>query len=163
MSKQIAELQTVLAQLVTEHQRLLTQMDAQHAAMKKMDIPVMTELVHTQEATRLRITGMDSRRKMLSRQLAMAMKVPGEPTLRQLAELYPQSAPMLHKARLELQEIVGRVARRTQSSSRLSNAVLGHLNTVLRLVASAVERAGVYTRQGVPRMASRIGSMDAVG
>jgi hypothetical protein len=62
-----------------------------------------------------------------------------------------------------LKEIVGKVSLRTQSSSRLSNAVLGHLNTVLRLVASAVERAGVYTRQGVPRMASRIGSMDAVG
>ena len=41
--------------------------------------------------------------------------------------------------------------------------MLGHLNTVVRLLAGAVERAGVYTKDGIPRVASRIGIMEAVG
>ena len=43
------------------------------------------------------------------------------------------------------------------------SALLGHLNTVVRLIAGAVERAGVYTKTGAPQMSNRIGVMEAVG
>jgi hypothetical protein len=45
----------------------------------------------------------------------------------------------------------------------LAGAVLGHLNTVVRLIAGAVEQAGVYTKQGVPQVSARIGVIEAVG
>ena len=45
----------------------------------------------------------------------------------------------------------------------LAGAVLGHLNTVVRLIAGAVERAGIYTKSGVPQVSNRIGVMEAVG
>ncbi len=48
-------------------------------------------------------------------------------------------------------------------AAKLSAAVLGHLNTAVRLVAGAIERAGVYTRTGSPKVAARIGNMDAIG
>jgi hypothetical protein len=34
---------------------------------------------------------------------------------------------------------------------------------VVRLLAGAAQRAGLYTRRGIPRVGSRIGVMDAVG
>jgi hypothetical protein len=37
------------------------------------------------------------------------------------------------------------------------------LNTVVRLLAGAVEKAGLYTKHGVPQVSSRIGVMEAVG
>ena len=48
-------------------------------------------------------------------------------------------------------------------AGRLASAVLGHLNTVVRLLAGAVEKAGLYTKQGIPQVSARIGVMEAVG
>ena len=59
--------------------------------------------------------------------------------------------------------MVEATAARTHVAGRVATAVLGHLNTVVRLVAGAVEKAGLYTKNGVPRVSSRIGVMDAVG
>ncbi len=97
------------------------------------------------------------------RQITIALKLREEPRITQLAELFPAQAEGLLKARLELRELATRIARRTQSSSRLTSAVLGHLNTVVRLLAGAAERAGLYNKQGIPRVVSRLGVMDAVG
>jgi hypothetical protein len=55
------------------------------------------------------------------------------------------------------------IASRTKVSGKVAGAVLGHLNTVVRLLAGAVERAGVYTKDGIPRVSGRIGIMEAVG
>jgi hypothetical protein len=37
------------------------------------------------------------------------------------------------------------------------------LNTVVRLIAGAVEQAGVYTKTGSPKVSGRIGVLEAVG
>jgi hypothetical protein len=55
------------------------------------------------------------------------------------------------------------ISDRTHVAGRLASAVLGHLNTALRLFAGAVGQAGVYTKAGVPKVANRIGVMEAVG
>jgi hypothetical protein len=83
--------------------------------------------------------------------------------LTKLADLYPQRRQSLFKLRDELRGVASTISNRTKVSSRLAGAVLGHLNTVVRLLAGAVERAGVYTKAGVPRVANRIGIMEAVG
>jgi phosphoserine phosphatase len=163
MTRQISDLQGVLTQMITENRRLLAQMEAQHAAMKALDLPAMARLVNQQEATRLRIAALDSRRKSQVQHIATGLRMGGEPTITRLAELLPQHARTLLKIRDELREVIEQVSRRTFMSAKLSSAVLGHLNTVARLVAGAVERAGVYTKQGVRRVATRIGVMDAVG
>ena len=42
-------------------------------------------------------------------------------------------------------------------------AVLGHLNTIVRLISGSVSKAGIYNKRGVPRMTNRIGVIEAVG
>jgi hypothetical protein len=163
MSKQLSELQTVLTQLTAEHRNLLSLMEAQHAAMMKFDLKSLTDLVTRQEASRLQINALDFRRKTLTRQIAVAAKVAGEPTLRQLALYFPQYSVALTQHRVELRRLIEQISRRGYISSKLAASVLGHVTTAMRLLASAVERAGLYTRQGVPRLASRIGVMEAVG
>jgi FlgN protein len=163
MSRQVSDLQTILAQLAAEHRKLLSQMESQYAAMKKFDLAAMGDVLNAQEATRLRINHLETRRKALIRQLATSLRLSEPPTLSALAGMFPQQAAGLNKTRRELREIIDKVAQRSSRSGRLAGAVLGHLNTAMRLLASAVERAGLYTRRGVPRLASRIGVMEAVG
>jgi hypothetical protein len=163
MSRQVSELQALLSQLTAEHRKLLGLMESQHAAMKKLDIAAMGDLINLQEATRLRINNLEARRKTLIRQITTALRLSEAPTLNGLAEMFPQQATALIKAREELREVIGKVSQRSRHSGRLAGAVLGHLNTAMRLLAGAVERAGLYTRRGVPRLATRIGVMEAVG
>jgi hypothetical protein len=163
MSRHITDLHTVLAQLIVEHRRLLELLDAQHAAMKVFDLNVMADLMPRQEMARLRIIDLENKRRWLTRQIAAVHKLEGEPRLSQMAQMFPQHTAALLKSRDELRDVATQISRRSQTSGRLASAVLGHLNTVVRLLASAAQRAGLYTRRGIPRVGSRIGVMDAVG
>jgi hypothetical protein len=163
VSRLISELESVLQQLVTEHARLLKLMDAQNSAMKTMDLPAIEMATRGQEASRLRIVGMDARRRQLSAQAWQAARLEGEPTLARLAAAYPGAAGRLLMLRDELKVAVSAVAQRTHVASRLANAVLGHLNTAVRLLAGAAAQAGVYTKQGMPQVTGRIGVMEAIG
>jgi hypothetical protein len=163
MQRQLAELESVLTMLVAEHRRLLTFTDAQQAAMRSVDLGALDAAVNGQEACRLRITTLDVRRRGLVVQLTKGQRVEQPVTLTKLADFYPQRRQPLFKLRDELRDVASTISNRTKVSSRLAGAVLGHLNTVVRLLAGAVERAGVYTKAGVPRVASRIGIMEAVG
>jgi hypothetical protein len=163
MQRQLAELESVLTMLVAEHRRLLTFTDAQQAAMRFVDLGALDAAVNGQETCRLRITTLDVRRRGLAVQLSKGQRVEQPVTLTKLGELYPQRRQSLFTLRDELRDVASTISNRTQVSSRLAGAVLGHLNTVVRLLAGAVERAGVYTKAGVPRVASRIGIMEAVG
>ena len=55
------------------------------------------------------------------------------------------------------------ISNRVTVAGRLAGALLGHLNTAVRLIAGAVEQAGLYTRDGSPKVSGRIGVMEAVG
>jgi hypothetical protein len=58
--------------------------------------------------------------------------------------------------------VLEQLAARNKISGKVATAVLGHLNTVVRLLAGAVERAGLYTKNGIPQVSSRIGAIEAV-
>jgi hypothetical protein len=163
MSRQLSEILSICTQIIAEQKRLLQQMESQHQAMKTLDVPSMEGLVSAQEDTRLRITMFDNRRKVLAKQIAAQLKLSGEPTLTKLAELFPAQGPAILKTRDDLRDAIERIQRRSQMSSKLCGAVLGHLNTVGRLIAGAMRRAGIYTKQGVREITGRIGVMDAVG
>jgi hypothetical protein len=163
MLRQLADLETTLQQLINEHRKLLVHMDAQQIAMRKMDLSAMDVAVNGQEACRLRISTIETKRRSITQLLTRGMKLEGPVTIAKLAELYPQKRDVLLKLRDELKDAATKVASRTKVAGKLAGAVLGHLNTVVRLLAGAVERAGTYTKHGVPRVSSRIGVMDAVG
>jgi hypothetical protein len=86
-----------------------------------------------------------------------------EPKIPQLAEMFPQRRVQLLKLRADLEKVMKEIESKSYVASRLASAVLGHLNTAMRILAGAVGGAGVYTNRGVAKMTRRIGVMEAVG
>ena len=163
MQKEVSQLQIILQQLIIEHDKLLTHLSAQQAAMKKMDLSAIDKLTGLQDATRMRIAALDGKRKTLVTHLALILKLNGIPTLSRLAESIPQHKQNLLTLRDQLKSKVEQVATKSTIAGRVAGALLGHLNTVVRLLAGAVEQAGLYTKQGTPQVSTRIGVMEAVG
>ena len=163
MSRLVFELETLLQQLIDEHQKLLVHVDKHHLAMRAFDLKTMDDCARLQEAARNRIISMESKRRALIVTIARAHRMSQMPTLPDIATMYPPSAAKLLKLRQELKAIIQTVQKRTNIAGRVASAVAGHLNTVVRLLAGAVEKAGLYTKQGVPQVSNRIGVMEAVG
>lgn len=164
MSRQFLELEQILQLLVAEHRNLLVNLDKQQAAMRKLDIPGLENATSAQESARLRIASLDTRRRSVVLQISKLVKIDERQlTLSKLADLYPARKPQLLAMRSELKDMATKITSRTQVASKVAGAILGHLNTVIRIVAGAVEKAGLYTKQGVPRVSARIGVMEAVG
>ena len=163
MQKEVAQLQLVLQQLIAEHEKLLAHLSNQQAAMKKLDLPAIDQLTGLQDASRMRIAALDGKRKALVNQLAAMLKLQGPTTLLRLAESLPQHKQILLALREQLKAKVTQIATRSTIAGRVAGALLGHLNTVVRLLAGAVEQAGIYTKQGTPQVSARIGVIEAVG
>ena len=163
MSRQVSELEILLGEMIAEHRRLLKQADLQQAAMKSLDLKAMDDCAKVQEAARLRLANLESKRRLLVAQIARLHGVHGNLTVPQIAEFYPQRKTMLLNLRETLKSEIKALSSRNHVAGRLAGAVVGHLNTVVRLLAGAVEKAGLYTRQGIPQVSTRIGVMDAIG
>jgi hypothetical protein len=166
MSRLVADLETVLQNLLVEHRKLLLLVEQHESAIRAMDVKGMDACASQHEAARLRVAALNNQRLSVVQQLIRTMRIdiaPESLTLKRLAELHPPRRAALLKLRDELREVATAISDRTKVSGRVTRAVLGHLNMAVRLLANAVERAGVYTRQGVPRVARRIGAMEAVG
>jgi hypothetical protein len=161
--RQLLELEQILRTMVSEHRKLLAHLDAQQAALRGFRLEQIEEITALQEANRLRIATLETRRRTLCEQIGRLMRMDKEPSLSNLIELFPQRSSQLTALRDELREVVSQVQSRSTISGRVAGAVLGHLNTVVRLLAGAVEQAGVYTKHGIPKVAPRIGAMEAVG
>ncbi len=161
--RQLTELEVTLQQLTAEHNRLIKHMDAHQGAMKSFDLAGMDAAAHQQEASRLRIVTLENKRRNLVDQIGKLLKHEGQLTITRIAELNPQRGPLLLKLRDELKSTVQEAAAKSHIAGKLAGAVLGHLNTVVRLLAGSVENAGVYSKHGVPQVNSRIGVMEAVG
>ena len=99
----------------------------------------------------------------MTAQLAKMLRIEGDLTISRLSAAFPAKAQTLTSLRNDLKTAMQAVQSKAHIASRVAGAVLGHLNTAVRLLAGAVEKAGVYTKQGVPKVASRIGAMEAVG
>ncbi|HEV8605087.1 MAG TPA: flagellar export chaperone FlgN [Tepidisphaeraceae bacterium] len=163
MQKEVAQLQTILQQLIAEHEKLLAHLYAQQSSMKKLDLPAIDQLTGLQDATRMRIAALDGKRKALVNHLAALLKLTAAPTLSRLADAIPQHKQSLLTLRDQLKTKVTEVAAKSTIAGRVAGALLGHLNTVVRLLAGAVEQAGIYTKHGTPQVSTRIGVIEAVG
>jgi hypothetical protein len=162
-ARQLSELENVMQLLIDEHRRLLAHLESQQNAMKKLQLDAMEDAMHRQESSRLRIAGLEGKRRFLSQQFAKLSRSNGEMTLAQIAAAHPQAGPKLLGQRDELKKLIKQISDRTHVAGRLASAVLGHLNTAMRLFAGAVGQSGTYTKHGTPKVAARIGVMEAVG
>ncbi len=159
----IAELEELLVLLTAEHHKLYGQVDAHAAAMKELDLKAMDKTRRQQEACRSRVNNLEGRRRHVVRQLARLHSLSGEPKVPVLAELYPGRRKSLMAARQQLRDAIGDVGHGNRVATGLARSVLGHLNAAVRAFARVVDRPGTYTREGLPRLADRIGVMEAVG
>lgn len=161
------ELERLLGLLVTEQRKLHALLVQQRQAMTKLDHRGIERLVSEQEQVRSRIASAETRRRSVTVQVArdLRMNVQGEPSISQLMAATPEP---LRRARLqvvrdELRQTLQLLAEESHVTGRLAGAVLGHLNTALRVLQSAMRDAGTYTRSGAPRMGGRLGAVEAVG
>jgi hypothetical protein len=162
-AKLIAELEELLVQLTVEHRKLFGQVEAHAAAMKALDLKAMDKTRRQQEACRSRVNALEGRRRHVVRQVARLHGLAGEPKVPVLAELYPGKRKGLMAARQGLRDSIREVGNGNRVATGLARAVLGHLNAAVRAFGRVVDRPGTYTRDGMPRRASRIGVMEAVG
>ena len=159
----VTDLESVLEQLLDQHRKLLTHVITHHAAMMKLDLATMDQTRMIQHSARTRIIALDKQRVSLTLQIARTNKITGELKLSQLAELVPSRKPQLLKLRGELQAVVAEAARRSFIATKLSSAVLGHLNTAVRILARAVGDVGVYNGRGMATVSKRLGRMEITG
>jgi hypothetical protein len=163
MSLGTTDLQNLMHLLIAEHEKLLAQLEAQQSAMKKLDLPQLDEIARQQDAVRHRIVSLETRRRQIVMHLARGLRIEGQPTLAAIAEKLPGDRARLLQLRERLRGLVAQVSTRATVSGRVANALVGHLNTAVRLLAGAVEQAGLYTRQGTAQSPSRIGNLEALG
>lgn len=163
MSRLLSDLETVLEGMIVEHRKLLAHVQSHEAAVRSFDLKAMETLARQQETDRTRIAAWELKRKAVLAQLARSARIDPGISIAQLADLFPQQRPALLKLRDELKGLAQQISNHTRISGRVAGAVLGHLNTAVRLLAGAVERAGLYTKQGIPQVSRRIGVMEAVG
>lgn len=163
MLRLVSELEAILNELIAEHQRLLKHLLSHQTAMKGFDLKAMDATANFQEASRLRIGKLETKRRSIVAQFSRSQGARTDLTIAEIAKLVPQREDALLQQRAMLKDLIVQVSNRAQVAGKLAGAVLGHLNTIVRLLAGAVEKAGLYTKHGVPQVSSRIGVMEAVG
>lgn len=162
MSAPIVELEKLLTLLVRDHQELADAMQQHQQAMRNLRSDLLTSARTQIESCRNRILAHETRRRVVVQQIIRLHRLQPNPSLQQLAEVVPAYRDRLLKLREELTRLTAQIGRQNTISARLAGAMLGHLNTVVRIVSGAVQQASVYTKQGMPTVASRVGVMEAV-
>lgn len=163
MTPQAAELHRVLSSQIAEHKRLIECLQKHRAAMKTLDLNAVDLAVRAASQIKGRLAQLETRRRQIADQLANQLKLGGRASLAQIATALPQDTIELNQARDELRSLIEAARNEAHIASRVAGAILGHLNTVVRVVGTAVRHAGVYTRSGNAKVGSRVGLMEAVG
>lgn len=163
MSPTIAELEKALAAQVAEHKTLFAAVTRHLDAMKLFDLAAINAAADDVEQSRSRVLALEVRRRNLMAQVVRTHKLPADITLSGLADAAPAHRVGLLKLREQLRGLTQEIASKSSVSNRVAASMMGHLNTVVRLIAGAVRQAAVYTKQGNHTVASRVGVMEAVG
>ena len=158
----LSQLEMTLRQLLQEHAALLRQLDAHESALRSCSLERIEKATREQDIVRQRIAQVESRRRVLTHQLARQHRSVQSPTLATLADLYPDRKLVLIGIRGELAELSEQIQRKSMLVGRIAQSVLGHVNATLRLVANAAAGPGAYTRSGTAPLDGRMGVLNAV-
>src|SRR5690242_14726607 len=109
MSRQLLELEVLLQQLIAEHRKLLAHVEAHEAAMKTLNLEAMDDAASLQEASRLRIAMLETKRRQTVSQLCRALNMAGEPTMERIAHAFPVRRDYLLKLRAELKGLMTQI------------------------------------------------------
>ncbi len=160
---QTSELEQTLEQLIAAHAGLGKTLELHVKAMSAMNLDGMEQLAIVCQQQRHQLVLLEARRAQQMQLLTRQLKLPAKATLRELAEAIPHRCTPL----LALRERMAVAAQSVHVSgvvaSRVSGAVVGHLNTALRMLSVAVKQGGTYTRNGQSPSPGRLGLVEAVG
>lgn len=158
MYQSVDELERTLAQLASEQTLLLELLMRQRAALQTLDVASLEGLTDNIERHRLRVAAVEGRCRALLAAAAGALRLAGseQPTLSRLTEavLDQRRRERLRNLRGQLRERAESVERASQVNARLTGALLGHLNTSVRLLISGVGDTATYTRSGTSSVQS---------
>lgn len=162
MSPTIVELEKLLAVLVNEHRTLSAAADVYQKALRTFDLEQINAGADAVEASRSKIVMFENRRRHQTLLVARTHKLPNDVTITQIATAVPAHRLTLLKHRDELRKLVAEISAKNNVSAKVAAAMMGHLNSVVRMVSGAVRQAAVYTRYGQHTVAARVGVMEAV-
>jgi FlgN protein len=158
-----SELEQTLEQLIIAHTDLAQTLSIHTKAMSAMNLPEMERMASVCQRQRQNLAVLENRRMQLMQPLVRHLQLPAKATLRELAEAVPARKAQLLALRERLAHAVQSVHTSGVVASRISGAVVGHLNTALRLLSIAVKQGGTYNRSGNSPSPGRLGLVEAVG
>ena len=156
MSRLIADLESILQQLIVEHRKLLKHVDC--APGRDEDDGAGCDgsggELSGGLATARHDAGESRRRTVIAADCATTQDYRRNHDHASGASSFRSAGMRCTKLREELKKTI--LADPGENAHRRSTgwSLLGHLNTVVRLIAGAVERAGIYTKSGVPQVST---------
>jgi hypothetical protein len=149
MDKLVAELLTLLRELLAGQDRLLKLALARREAMRVFDIARLEMLAAQERTETLRMAGLDRQRQTLAGQFRAVLGKGVEPTVSEIARRVnePVKSRLLGLAG-QLKETVEQVERNTRINATISETVVKGLAKVLKVVTGLAQHAGLYMRNG---------------
>lgn len=158
----IAELETLLRELLVEHEQLLTVAEMQKRAIAGANTDALASCVHQQNVIVQRVAELEKRRLGLVARLgerlrpAQARKggdagiVPDRPTIAWLAQTFPEpTRGRVIAAADRLRELLVRLHKEHVALKDATTTLATHMEGVLRQVAGRMSHAGTYGRRGI--------------
>jgi len=152
-----AELESLLCDLLVEHEQLLTLARAQKTAMAAADSNGLSQCVHQQNIIVQRVAELEKRRLGLVARLSdqfpptalMNVHRPDKPTLTWLAESFPAAVrDRVLRVAERLRDLLARIHREHLALREAAATLSTHMEAVIRQVTGRLSHAGTYGRRG---------------
>jgi hypothetical protein len=149
MDKLVAELLTLLRELLAGQERLLGLALARREAMRTYDISRLETVAGQERVETVRQVELDKRRMALTSQMRAVMGSNTAVTVTEVARRVEEPAKsQLLALAAQLKETVEQVERNTRINATISETVVKGLAKVLKIVTGLAQHAGLYMRNG---------------
>lgn len=149
MDKLVAELLTLLREILASQQRLLQIAVARQEALKAYEIERLNLLIEQERQETQRAEGFTVRRRVLMQQFQNLLRTPGQLNVTEISKrcTEPTKSQLLGLAG-EIKAVVEQLDRHTRINANVSDAVVKGLAKVLKVVTGMAQHAGLYMRNG---------------
>ena len=148
----VERLQSILDTQAEGYRRLLTSIDRQRDAIRRADLEAVPTIAEVQQKIVDRLRGLDERREVVGRDLAIELGLDAESTLKQLVESLPEErGDRLSVRAAELRELVEKARHEQSVVKTAGDALARHMAGLVQSVAGTLSGTGVYGRRGMLR------------
>ncbi len=151
-TRAIADLQGILDTQAEGYRRLLVSIDRQRDAIRQADLAAVPTIAEVQQKIVDRLRTLDQRREVAGRELAIALGLDPESTLRAMLESIPADVgDRLSVRAAELRDLVERARHEQSVVKTAGDALARHMAGLVQSVAGTLSGTGVYGRRGMLR------------